>query len=274
MTLKLSQKRLKDKYGETVTPGKYREMMDEIIAFNSEKVSNAIGRITNDKWSKALDKISTKEKRFVVPSLEEVLPKRSVFVRKAAQQGAVISDTLKDALNKDLRGALSQFTESTGEQTYLRRRGAKAGTINPKLIADFENRLTKTFENYVKKDPSLGMPKNIHTIAVTEVRSTVNEAKSTFVNRLKQKNPDLSVQKRWVHNASLSKENRPGHKQVDGRTVKDTEAFKVPRYKKVKGKWVRIGFTLMMHPHDPTAPTDQVIGCNCDVEHIISRKRR
>lgn len=274
MTLKLSQDRLKKKYGKSPGGGfggKYAEVMAEVIAFNSEKVSNAINRLSSEKWSKALKNISTKEKRFVLPDVSDVLPRRSVFAKKSLEKGTIISQTIKDRLNADLRAVLKDFTTETGQASFVRRTGKLAGTINPDLVERFEATIEKTFQSYTKKNPKLGMPTNIHAIAVTETRTTINEIKTLFVEKVIEKNPEVKVKKQWLHNPGLSKEPRPGHAKMHLKTIGIDDKFKVPRFFKERGKWVQYGNTPMDRPHDPTAPLDQIITCNCDIQYLVSK---
>lgn len=255
--------RLKKKYENIPVRGEtYQELMKEVIAHNTERVSRKVLKIDEDNWSRALKKITPKEKTFVVPDVSEVLPKQSVFVRKAAERGDLMRDTLRDELNKNLRESLKQFTPVTREATYIRRRGVKAGTINEKLIAQFEQNITNTFRGYTKKDPTFGMPTNIHTIAVTEMRATINNIQYDYVDKLISDNKDIEFNKTWKQNKRMAKEPRLGHDEVDNVKIPMRDLFKVPRYKKIKRRWVRIGTTPMRYPHDPNAPPDQVIACN------------
>ena len=180
-----------------------------------------------------------------------------------------MTDALKSELDKQLRTILKDYKDRK-KPVYIVRRGAKAGRINPQVIGDFEKRIMNTFTNYTKKDKRYGVPSNIHTIAVTEVRSTVSEIKEQYNQRLLEKNKDkLKMFKRWIHNRSLSKEPRPHHEQMNGRTIEGSKEFAVRRKIKKKGKWVQIGWTRMKRPHDPSAPKDQVISCNCDVDYFM-----
>jgi hypothetical protein len=253
--------RLKKKYENIPVKGKtYEALMTEVISHNSERVSRKILKVDEDNWNRALKKITPKEKTFVVPDVSEVLPKQSVFVRKAAEQGDLMRDTLRDELNKNLRETLDTFTEKTKEATYIRRRGVGAGKINEKLIKQFEQNITTTFQGYTKKDPKFGMPTNIHTIAVTEMRSTINNIQYDYVDKLISDNEDIEFNKTWKQNKRMAKEPRRGHDEVDNIKIPMRDLFQVPRYKKIRGKWARIGTTMMRYPHDPNAPPDQVIG--------------
>jgi hypothetical protein len=270
---KIKSDRLIKKYGKTnIRNGKYQALMNEVLANNNEAISRAILRQSRSSWDKGLKKITTKEKQFIMPSLQDVLPKRSVFASKSAESGKFIMDTLKDRLTKDLRTTLDTFTEKTGEQRYIRRRGKLAGTINPKVIKDFQKSIRGTFENYRKIDPKYGMPSNIHNIAVTEVRTVVNNAKRAYTETLLRKNKDLEAKKKWRHNKSLSREPRRGHQEADGQEVGFNEMFVLNTYKMVKGKRIYTGKIQCQHPHSEELPLDEKVSCNCGYYIIVRRK--
>lgn len=265
--------RLRKKYdGVKVSGNVYSDLVKQIIEENTRTVQNKVLKVSNEKFSIQAKKYRAREIRLVLPDLSDLLPKRSISVRKAAEKGDLIRDTLRDSLTKSLRDSLNTFSEKTGEQTFVTRRGALAGRINKKLIEGFEKDITQVFSNYVKRDKTFGMPKNIHTIAVTETRSTINEIKKSYVSRFLEKNPNIEIRKKWIQNKSLAKESRKGHTSVDGTIVKFGDFFKVPRYKMIKGVLKKIGVTLMEHPHDPRAPLDQVISCNCDYDIIVTKR--
>ena len=273
--MKIKSDRLIKKYGKTnLCNERYQALMNEIITNNNEAISRAILRQSKSNWDSGLKKITTKEKQFIMPSVENVLPKRSIFVNKGAEHGKFIVDTLKDRLTKDLRESLNQFTAKTGEQRYITRRGKRAGLINPKVVKDFRNAITNTFENYTKKDPKYGVPSNIRNIAVTEVRSTIDTMKYKYGETLLEKNKDLEAWKVWRHNPNLSKEYRKGHHEADGQRVKFNQDFIIRDYKKIKGKDVYQGTVRMQYPHAQGIPLDQLIGCNCDYYIIVIRKNK
>ena len=70
--------RLKKRYG--FTGKKYGNLMQKIIANNTEAVSRAVGRISNDSYKKQFKKYRTRIRRFVLPDVAEMIPKRSVFI--------------------------------------------------------------------------------------------------------------------------------------------------------------------------------------------------
>lgn len=254
--------RLQSKYKDIPVKGKvYEHLVNTILEVNTGNIQRKMSRMTEDKFKKKMKKDS----RFVLPDITDVLPKRAVLIRKAAEKGNLIRDTLRDQLTKDLRDTLKDFPE----ESFTTRRGTTAGRINKKLIDQFEQKITETFEGYTRKDKKFGMPKNIHTIAVTEVRGTVNEIKKIYVDKFQEKNPDAKIKKRWIQNRSLSKNPRRGHDEVNGKIISFDKQFKVPFYRIVRGKRIKEGITMMDHPHSPGAPAVQVVNCSCDYDIII-----
>lgn len=247
--------RIKKKYGDDLLKGKrYEEMISEIVAQNNEKISRAVGRISNNQYQKQLKKLSAdKAKTVKLPDISEVLPKRSVLLIKGAQSGKIISETLKKRLEKDLREVLKEFEGPKMEV----QRGRTTGKMKPELVAAFQDKIKETFEGYTKKDPSIGVPGNIRNIAVTETRSTVNAIRDEYVKKLLKKNKNLEMVKTWKHNRKLSKKPRQSHMRLDGQTIPYEDLFKVDNEKTG-------GFDNMLRPHDPAAPPEQVIGCSCE----------
>lgn len=274
--------RLLKKYGpmkkDEMSGFKYSDLISRIVSHNAENISRAITRQSSDKWTKALNKISTEEKRFIIPDLSDVLPKRAPHILKSAQNGKVISQTLRDNLTANLRESLNQFTPKTGEQTYITRRGKNAGKINPKVIEEFKKSITETFQNYVSKpkrgESKMSMPSNIENIAVTEIRTTVNTTKRIYIDSLREKNSDLRLRKRWLHNDSLSKNPDNfhwGHKKLHGKTIDYDDMFEVKQYKLFKGKHIFTGIVYMFHPHSEEGGAENNIGCHCDWEILAMR---
>lgn len=241
---------------DEIAGGNYRKVMTEVLANNTENASKAVGRLSSGHWDKSLSRLGKRKKNFIVPNVEEVLPKRSVFINKAAIQGDLISDTLRDKLTKNLRDALNEFRTKSGEPAFIRRRGTKAGTINPKLVQDFQKRIIETFSGYTSGD----IP-NVKTIAVTEIGSAVNGMKEAYNDEFLRRNPQAKMIKRWIQNKSLSKIPRDTHSKMHGKEIPYNEKFQVPL--EIKGKIV--GVTPMSRPHDPAAPIEQIAGCHCDI---------
>lgn len=242
--------RLRQKYG--FTGGSYRELMERIIANNTEAVSRAMGRKLVGTFTEAGKEFGKRDKR-LFPQVDDVLPKRSVFTRKAAIDGTKITDTLKTRLDVDLRNSIRKYQN---QGTLFRRRGPTATALNPEVIEDFQSRITQTFETYTQRDPRYNMPANVKTIAVTEVRSAVNEIKSLYTREFAKRNPDLVVEKVWRHNKRFSRDPRPSHMRANGQRVPFDEPFRL-----VENDGTVV---LMQHPHDPQAPPEQIINCSCD----------
>lgn len=265
---KMHLDRLKRRYG--YTGGRLRDLTEKILAHNNETIARRIAELRKADWEKAAAKTGPREKRFVVPDVSSVLPRRSVFAVKAAQNGRLITDRLRTALASDLHDALSEFTPKTGESRYLRRRGALAGTVNPKLVSEFEARIRETFADYRRRDPRIGMPGNVHGIAVTEFRGTVESVKREFMAGLKSRNPGMTVRKTWLQNKSLAKQPRHSHGAVNGKTIGVDELFEVPVYKFIRGRWFKTGTVVRMTgPHDPQAPASEVVTCNCELVYSV-----
>lgn len=268
---KIHIERLQRRYeGVQISGNNYAEIVKNILDTNIGNVQRNMARQNKSKWETLGKKFRTREIRLVLPDAEDVIPKRAIHMLKVAKDGEFIRESLRDNLTKDLRKTLLDFDD----EKYITRRGAKAGHINPRLVNDFENKITDTFKNYTRRDKTLGMPKNIHTIAVTETRTAINNVKQSYTQKIIENNPDIVVKKKWIHNPSLSKKPRRGHKQTAERgAIAFNEFFKVPLWREVRGKLVKLGYTMMRHPHDPTASAEQVIGCNCDYDIIVSKRK-
>ena len=251
--------RLEKKYGkENIKGRKYQEMISEILAENNQKVGNAVGRLSKQNYETQMKKLSAKKATTVkLPDVSEVLPKRSVYLIKAAQSGRAISDDLRASLERNLRQTLEKYTEDGGPRLEIKR-GRTTGRINRKLIDDFQAAITETYKSRTKKDKGLGVPKNIKQIATTETRSVVSAIKREYNQRLTDNNPSIIMVKIWVQNRVLAKKPRSSHAEQDGRELPMNQLFKVRREQSG-------GFDNMHGPYDPQASAENVIGCNCDL---------
>ena len=265
--------RIKKRYGWT--GGKYQALMQMILAHNSEGIANAVGRMKVGRMKDQVKRMGPKWRTLTLPALGDVIPKRSVFIRKGADHGALLADSLRDKLTKNLRDAMTEFETKAGKPGYVKLTGPRKGRVNEEFVNFFEGKIRETFEAYTKVDPSIGVPTNIRAIAITETRGTINEVKHDYFARLAEKNPDIQVRKRWIHNPQLSeKEPRPGHHEMDKKTIEIDDLFEVPAYEKIDGEWEETGgITLMAHPHDPHAGPEEVISCHCDMDYVARRPR-
>jgi len=263
--------RIKKRYGWT--GGKYQELMGKILAANSESIANAVGRMKVGRMKEVARKMGPKWRTLALPSLQEVLPKRSIFLKKGADHGALLTDSLREKLTKNLRDAMKEYETKAGKPAYVKLMGPSKGRVSEDFVNFFEGKIRETFDTYTKIDPSIGVPANIRAIAITEARGTINEVKHDYFERLAAKNPDVKVRKRWKHNPKLSEtEPRPGHHEMNGKTIAIDDLFEVPAYEKIDGEWEPTGgITLMAHPHDPHAGPEEIISCHCDMDYVARR---
>ncbi len=266
--------RLSWKYGwnaslvpkERLRTQKYEAVVSKIIEENNATIDRRILEIDKGNMEKTLQRFKPGiKKTFILPDITEVLPKRSIYAIKAAESGKAISDTIRQKLGDKLRQVLK---DEKGPH-YIRRRGIGAGTLNPKAIANLEKGIREVFETYTKKDPKLGIPSNIHTIAVTEIRTTVNNIKRSYIESVQKQNPGAKIKKEWIQNKMLTKEPRRGHSRVNGSVKELSEKFQVPVYNKIGKRYYISGYVSMSGPHDETASKDQKIGCQCELKYTI-----
>ena len=85
----------------------------------------------------------------------------------------------------------------------------------------------------------------------TEVSRAFALASEQRLTQAAAKVPGL--QKQWRRSGKIH--SRWTHDLMDGQVVDAGKTFKVPS---MEG-----GFDMMLHPHDPTAPADQIINCGC-----------
>lgn len=260
--LKRLQKRFPDvdfsQYEEgNLTGEKYRQLMSYIISDNTQKVSTRVAQISKNNFDEQI-KRSKGHFKALTPDVSEVLPKRSVIVRKASERGKGITDNLRDTLTKNLREVIQN-------PDYLRQRGKNAGTLKKDVVKEFEKTIRSTFEGYSKKNPAYGVPSNIHNIAVTEVKSTVNYMKHEYTRVLVEQNPNIEVVKVWLHNPSgiSIKHPREGHLSLNGTTVSMESSFVL------RGEGGKKYYPL--HPHDEKLPPEEIIGCSCEVQYRIRK---
>jgi hypothetical protein len=228
--------------------------VNEILAHNNEKIARAIGRVNQKKYQTNVKKLSPSRQQLIkLPDLEKVLPKRSVFIIKGAEQGSFMSDTLRSRLEKNLRSNIEAFQKAGKLET-------RTGKINPELIKSFQSDIKNTFESYTKRDKKTGVPPQIRNIAVTEIRSTIAMVKDNYNREVLKKNPGAIIEKEWVHNRMLSKVPRKSHMAMNGKRVLINEKFQVKR----EGSNI---IDIMDRPHDPNAVPEQVIGCSCDCKY-------
>jgi len=252
---KIHLDRLRKRFGWTGES--YRKLMDRIVAEAHKSVTNSVSRMEIGRMKLAAKKAGWKE--IGLPQIADIAPKKTIMMRKAAEQGALISDAMRERLSKSLRLALE---------------GQGRGPVSRGVINNFRSAVDGAFGPYTTIDERYGVPPQVQAIAETEVRSVVNEVKHSYFERLAKDNPKMKMKKRWVHHPRLSRDPRPGHVDMNGREIDIDDLFEVPEYQKEGGDWVRTGgMTLMAHPHDPHAGPEDVINCHCDMEYLVRRGR-
>lgn len=270
---RLPRKRLQAKYPGFFSPSgdvtDYRGLMAEIVADNNQAVQNAVGRLQVSHFSDATRRIKASTTlQVAVPSLEDVLPKRSVFLRKGAERGRLLSDTLRTKLTSDLRDAVSQYLTPGGESGQYKQ-GERRGELKPEMVSALREKMTQTFQDYTKPGAT-GVPKNIQAIATTEIRSAVDEIKHAWATRLEEQNAGrVHIIKKWRHHPSLSKTPRWWHHELDGVERPLSIPFTVKNWKKTGNGWYWQEVNYMQHPHDSTAPAEQVINCSCECDYVV-----
>lgn len=251
---------LKNKYGWT--GDKYRGLMGNIVQENYTKISNVVLTADKRRFKKDLQSILPKrdEKTAIIPDVSNVI-RRSPTIRKAADRGKLMENSMREELRKIVkRGLLDQNITTT------------KGTVRKSIAKSVEKQMNAYFENYVKKSPEFGMPKNIHSIAVTETRGVINQVRKEYLSRGLAGNPNIRIVKYWVHNSSLSKTSRHGHIKINGQKREFDEQFDIPIYKMVKGRPVYVNTIKADHPHDPRLPAEEVITCNCETKYKMLKK--
>lgn len=268
---------LAKKHGKTgITGSRYEDLIAEVISFNTRKIQDGLYQEETKRTHETARLRTPEGKRVVLPPLDQVVAPDAVHIRKGADSGKTITDTLRARLSQDLRSALMETRES-GKPLYVTGEGKQAGRMNPEVVKDFEARITKTFSTYCRRTRNRAggfeMPANIKQIAVTEVGSAISELKHGYTKRILALNDHLAAVKVWRHYSGRSKEARPHHAAQNGKEVGIDEPFKVALWVKRRGKWQDTGqVTYMQHPHDPQAQASQVISCNCEAEYVLKRK--
>ena len=215
---RLTLKKLAKKYGVDIEGATYAKVVQEIINENVARASKKMGNLSNRRMKQAFAD-SIKDGVVDLPAYAI----SNLTVRKGAEDGKMITDTLRDVLTRGLRKAITDNPNDT-----------------EKAIAQMQSHIKDTFTTYTTSHAKM--------IAVTEVRSSVDLSKAEYVRELITRNPNrLRVTKKWIHHDHLVKVPRLTHKAIDGEKVLFNQPFSIG----------------LMYPHDPNAPASEVIGCQC-----------
>ena len=215
---RLTLKKLAKKYGVDIEGATYAKVVQEIINENVARASKKMGSLSNRRMKQAFAD-SIKDGIVDLPAYAI----SNLTVRKGAEDGKMITDTLRDVLTRGLRKAITDNPNDT-----------------ERAIAQMQSHIKDTFTTYTTSHAKM--------IAITEVRSSVDLSKAEYVRELIARNPNkLRVTKKWIHHDHLVKVPRPTHKAIDGEKVLFNQPFSIG----------------LMYPHDPSAPASEVIGCQC-----------
>lgn len=251
MSVTFEKALLRKKYKTKVVGEKLADLCGKIVKENQSKISNAVLTTDRRRFDRNISKISPKgqEKRIRLPDVSNVI-RRSPVLIKAADQGNMMSRTLRERLRKDLKESMLEANITT-----------KSGKVNKNIARKMEKKIRQTFKDYVRKTPGYDMPANIHTIAVTETRSAINTIRDEYVREVnKETSNEYEIKKAWVHNDSLSKVGRPRHEQLSREKPIPLDArFNVNGH-------------MALRPHDPILPAEEFIGCNCELEYVWIKK--
>lgn len=243
----------------------FGDVLQRLVAENKLSTAKKMSNEQKTAWENATKKLGFKPKEVVIPKTSQIIPAENMFLREAAKRGKLMADNMRQTVSNDLRRTIQEFINNEKLPAFIRPTGTKAGTINPKLIESFAQRMKKTFENYVKRDPKIGAPANIRSLAITATRETVSSIKAQYARTVADENRgSMKVFKMWVHNPFLSVNPRKTHMRMNAKAVPLDGMFKV---KNEDG-----GTDLMDRPHDPNAPAGQVIGCLPGKNKIFATK--
>jgi hypothetical protein len=229
--MKLTIKRLCQKYNVPIRGATYRDLVSQIIDHNKKEAIKAAQGLSRKRFEQGL--------KNSIEFGEVDLP---VFVpvptaRKSAQDGQRLMQSVHDALTRELRAAIKMNPGSPDNAVEQMRRATEI------IMAP-----------YADGSP----PPNCASIAETEVRSAMDLSKYEYAKHLAT--AGLKVEKVW-HHSGHPKKPRPGHLALDGVKAPFERNFAV------EGKNGRV---WMMYPHDPKAPPEEVIGCGCSYDIVVT----
>ena len=251
-----NEKRLQNRYGKGVFEGNsLADISKLIIEKNTENVAHAIATTDQRRLRTNLKRVQPasagRSKKLVFPDVSNVI-RRSKTLIKAAEDGDVLSTTLRTRMQRAVKRTLFEHGVSTTR-----------GTVPKRLATDLKKAMTKAFKPYTKKNARLGMPAHVARIAITEARFAANTIRREYTEQLAAQNPDWEVRKKWNHNRS--RHPRENHLRMHGREVSLASSFK---FRTAKGK-----ITTISGPYDPRLGPDDIVGCHCELTYkFVPRK--
>ena len=251
--------RLKNRHGWT--GGSYRALVGKILATGVTETSAIANELQKRLLTESARRAGASATgNLLIPPTAASLS-RDAVLRKAAQDGELLMDTLREKLQNKLRGALESHYNKPGAKWE---RGEGRGRLDPALVDEFEKAVHQTLDPYCRRN-GLREPPNCRAIAETELRSADSMAKEAFAQSVAAANHSRwRITKVWVHHPGLSRtEPREGHRMADGQSRGLGDPFSVP----LVDKGMVRGHLSMAHPHDPAAPPSEVISCHCECDY-------
>lgn len=228
---------LKSKYNWT---GKsYRVLMGKIVKEANKNIAQTVLKYDKKKYEKVAPK-TKRGKKLIMPDVSVII-KNSPTVLKAATQGELLANSLREKLRKDIKRTLLKYNITTTN-----------GLINKTILKKMEKQVAKTFASHKKAK----QPNNIKTIATTETMNVINNVRFEYAKAVSKeaKQNGFTLKKKWVHNPKLSKEPRPLHI-----TLGETEPIGI-------NDWFVIDGKKALTPHDSRLPAEETINCHCELD--------
>ena len=247
---------LKGKYGWSGK--KYGSLIKKILVENNKVISTSILETDKKRFEKNLRELLPKTQRLKVirmPDISNVIRRSSVII-KAADRGELMNQTRREDMRKILK-----------ETLLSKNIDLRDGKINNSIVKQIEGKFKTYFESYTKNEAPYGVPRNLHSIAVTETRSMINNVRHEYLASVNDtaKKEGFEMFKTWVHNKGLSKQPRSNHESLDGITIPMDRKFNLVS-KNNKRYYID-------NPHDYKLPPEEVITCNCDVVYRMKKKK-
>ena len=256
----MDSKKLRSKYGyrgDNMTGKRYNNLVKDILKENSVQISESVLTTDQRRFKNNMKEMlpkTRKNKILVLPNVSNVVRKSSSII-KAADRGEVVMQNRRDDIRKIITRVMLENNITT-----------KQGTVSKAITLKIEKELKTYFETYTKNTPPYGVPKNLHTIAVTEGRYQINNIRLEYMKELNVTagQDDFVMQKAWKHNVSLSKQARHNHADImkQGWIGIDESFVLVGEY----------GRYEIQTPHDIKLPPGEFIGCNCEAVYRMRKK--
>lgn len=146
-----------------------------------------------------------------------------------------------------IAGADNRLSQVPNEVFGLVSHIIDAATTNGASIPDVQDQIEQLFTDTGQQT----WKNRARTVARTEVVGAYNGGLHDAFSMIVEEGPDIEYVHRWL--ATEDQRTRPDHREADGQVQPWGEPFRLGP----------AGAVLMMHPHAPGAPADQVINCRC-----------